>query len=202
MSTATAQQIGAIHGIARRLGLDTDTRRDVIAAVAGGKRSCAELSKAEAIPVIDRLKALQGGASSTPAHGAADLAGPYAAKLRALWLSGWHLGVVRERTDAALLAFLERQTGLEHTRFLSDAASACRVIEALKAWLAREAGVEWPASGGIEASKAAVWRAQRRRMAALGLPVRSDAPGPGTDLDGEIRAGGAVIRKRVKAGRP
>lgn len=200
MSTATAQQIGAIHGIARRLGLDTDTRRDVIAAVAGGKRSCADLSKAEAIRVIDRLKALQGGA--TPARGAADLAGPYAAKLRALWLSGWHLGVVRDRTDTALLAFLERQTGLEHTRFLSDAASARRVIEALKAWLAREAGVEWPASGSVEASKAAVWQAQRRRLAALGLPVKDAEPGPGTDLDGEIRAGGVLIRKRMKAGRP
>lgn len=200
MSAATAQQIGAIHGIARRLGLDTDTRRDMIAAVAGGKRSCAELSKAEAIRVIDRLKALQGGA--TPARGAADLSGPYAAKLRALWLCGWHLGVVRERTDTALLAFLERQTGLEHTRFLSDAASARRVIEALKAWLAREAGVEWPATGSVEASKAAVWQAQRRRMEAMGLPVMGAEPGPGTDLDGEIRAGGALIRKRVKAGRP
>ncbi len=199
MSTATAQQIGAIHGIARRLGLDTDTRRDVIAAVAGGKRSCADLSKAEAIRVIDRLKALQGG--SAPTHGAADLAGPYAAKLRALWLSGWHLGVVRDRTDAALLAFLERQTGLEHTRFLSDAAAARRVIEALKAWLAREAGVEWPATGNVEASKAAVWRAQRRRMAALGLPVVDAELGPGLDLDAEIRAAGAVIRKRMKAGR-
>lgn len=200
MSTATAQQIGAIHGIARRLGLDTDTRRDVIAAVAGGKRSCADLSKAEAIRVIDRLKALQN--SATPAPGAADLAGPYASKLRALWLSGWHLGVVRERTDAALLAFLERQTGLEHTRFLSDAASARRVIEALKAWLAREAGVEWPASGSVEQSKAAVWRAQQRRMAALGLPVVGGEPGPGADLDGEIRAGGTLIRKRMQAARP
>ncbi|WP_051357352.1 regulatory protein GemA [Azorhizobium doebereinerae] len=200
MSTATAQQIGAIHGIARRLGLDTDTRRDVIAAVAPGKRSCADLSKAEAIRVIDRLKALQGGAS--PARGAADLAGPYAAKLRALWLSGWHLGVVRDRTDTALLAFLERQTGLEHTRFLADAAAARRVIEALKAWLAREGGVEWPASGSVEASKAAVWRAQRRRMVALGLAVVDVEPALGTDLDGEIRAGGTLIRKRIKAGRP
>lgn len=70
-------------------------------------------------------------------------------------MSGWHLGVVRDRTDAALLAFLERQTGLEHTRFLVDAASARRMIESLKGWLAREAGVEWPASGSVEASKAA-----------------------------------------------
>ena len=36
-----------------------------------------------------------------------------AGKVRALWISGWHLGVVRDRTDAGLAAWLRRQTGLD-----------------------------------------------------------------------------------------
>lgn len=190
MSGASSAQIGAIHALAGRIGLTEDERRAFIARQASGKTSCRQLSGREAVRVIDGLKALQGG------KGATDLAGPYAAKLRALWLSGWHLGVVRDRTDRALLAFLERQTGLEHTRFLADAASARRVIEALKAWLAREGGVKWPASSSVDESKRAVWQAQRRRMAALGLEVSEDDPG--ADLDAEIRAAGALIRKRLK----
>ncbi|TDT88076.1 uncharacterized protein DUF1018 [Azorhizobium sp. AG788] len=190
MSGASSAQIGAIHALAGRIGLTEDERRAFIARQASGKTSCRQLSGREAVRVIDGLKALQGG------RGATDLAGPYAAKLRALWLSGWHLGVVRDRTDAALLAFLERQTGLEHTRFLADAAAARRVIEALKAWLAREAGVEWPASGNVEESKAAVWRAQRRQMEALGLDGSEGQPG--ADVDAEIRAAGALIRRRLK----
>lgn len=190
MSGASSAQIGAIHALAGRIGLTEAERRAFIARQASGKISCRQLSGREAVRVIDGLKALQGG------RGATDLAGPYAAKLRALWLSGWHLGVVRDRTDAALLAFLERQTGLEHTRFLADAAAARRVIEALKAWLAREAGVEWPAGSSADESKRAVWQAQRRRIAALGLEVSEDDPG--ADLDAEIRAAGALIRKRLK----
>ncbi|BAF88132.1 Mu-like prophage protein gp16 [Azorhizobium caulinodans ORS 571] len=192
MSGASSAQIGAIHALAGRIGLTQAERRAFIARQASGKTSCRQLSGREAVRVIDGLKALQGGR----AKGAADLAGPYAAKLRALWLSGWHLGVVRDRTDTALLAFLERQTGLEHTRFLSDAASARRVIEALKAWLAREGGVEWPAGSSVDESKRAVWQAQRRRMAALGLDGSEGQPG--ADVDVEIRATGAVIRRRLK----
>ncbi|WP_341990343.1 regulatory protein GemA [Azorhizobium sp. AG788] len=197
MSSATAAQIGAIHSIAKAMGLDDSSRRDVIAAAAGGKRSSRGLTDQEARRVIEQLKLLQGGGSARP-KASGQLAGPYAPKLQALWLSGWHLGVVRDRTDTALLSFVKRQTGLDHTRFLRDPADARRAIEALKAWLAREAGVEWPASGFVEASKAAVWRAQRRLMAALGLPVLDAEPGPGTDLDVEIRTGGAVIRRRMK----
>lgn len=198
MSTASPAQIGAIHSIAKRLGMTEGERRDLIAGAAGGKTSCRQLTQGEAIRVIDRLKTIQGGASGAATGGAADLTGPFAAKLRALWLSGWHLGVVRDRSDKALLAFVARQTGIEHTRWLRAAGDAARAIEGVKAWLAREAGVEWPARGDVDDSKRAVYAAQLRRLASLGHPTGGLTPPADIDLDAEIRAAGAVIRRAMK----
>ncbi|WP_409362078.1 phage protein GemA/Gp16 family protein [Bartonella heixiaziensis] len=56
---------------------------------------------------------------------------------------GWNLGIIRDRSDKALLAFVKRQTGIDHIRFLRDSDDACRAIEALKGWLQREGGVDW-----------------------------------------------------------
>ena len=74
--------------------------------------------------------------------------------------------MVRIRTDAALLGFVERQTGLSHTRFLVGAHYASRAIDALKAWLGREAGVVWPAKDHDDglASRRAIVEAQWRRL--------------------------------------
>lgn len=199
MQSATAAQIGAIHAIAKRIGLDDDSRREVIAS-ATGKRSSRELTMGEAISVIDRLKTIQGGGVEATAKGARSLNGDYAPKLRALWISGWHLGVVRDRSDAALLTFLERQTGIAHTRFLRSATDARRVIEALKAWLAREAGVAWPRERGASRflSKVAVHDALRSRLAEAGGDV-ANMPNArliaAAQIDVEIRVGGARLRR-------
>lgn len=197
MAGANPAQIGAIHSIAKRAGLDEAMRRNLIASVAGGKTSCSQLTSGEAIAVIDKLRALQGGGGS--AHRAS---GPYAAKLQALWLSGWNLGVVRDKSDAAMMHFIAGPAGRDHTRFL-DPAAASRGIEAIKSMLAREGGVEWPErSGDVRASKLAVLTAQRRRLAYAGhvlpsLPVDTDEAA----IDAAIRSGGAVLRKLLKRGR-
>jgi len=73
--------------------------------------------------------------------------GETAAKLRALWISGYHLGVVQDPAEAALAAFVKRVTGgrrrgVEALQWLTNA-DASKAIEALKAWLGRAAGVEW-----------------------------------------------------------
>ena len=68
--------------------------------------------------------------------------GPATRKLRALWQSAYHLGLIHDRSDDALCAWLRRLTHLE-----GDAGTASagldRPIQALKAWLARAAGVDW-----------------------------------------------------------
>ena len=203
---ASVRQIGAIHAIAARIGLDEDARRDVIAGEADGKRSSKELSAAEAGRVIERLKALstpvqsvvnpslKRASSPLPrARGALRLDGSYAPKLRALWISGWNLGVVRDRSDKALLAFLERQTGIAHTRWLREPSDAAKAIEALKKWLARDAGVKWPgARSGVTEVKRAILDAQCARLAALGeTPVVSVY---GRDLDQIAQTLGEQLR--------
>lgn len=190
-ATAISQaQLGAIHALAKKAGLDEVSRRDVIQSVTG-KRSSRDLSAREAGAVIDRLKELtnasQDGserASTAPAAGALPMDGRYAGKLRALWVSGWHLGVVRDRTDRALLAFVRRQTGISHPRWLDDA-DAVKAVEALKSWIAREADVDWPEhkKRGVPSSpldlRRTVIAAQWRRLTALGA---IDHHGFGTDL--------------------
>jgi len=93
--------------------------------------------------------------------------GKYAPVLKAVWLSGWNLGVVRSRDDAAMIAFVQRQTGVSHTRFLTDGRDARKAIEGMKRWIARESSLEWPGKGSREAKKAVV-RAQWRRLFTLG----------------------------------
>ncbi|MGD9770106.1 MAG: regulatory protein GemA [Pseudolabrys sp.] len=199
MTAVSPRQIGAIHSIAKRLKLDDEVRRDIIARETG-KRSSRDLTFAEAGRVIESLKALsttvQGGFDNS-LNGTKGLAGRYAGKLRALWISGWNLGVVRDRSDKALLAFVERQTGLSHTRFLREPRDAARAIEGLKAWLGRAAGVEWPAADAdVLDVKRAVIVAQRRL---LGLGNTHDSLLDPDMLDHAAQALGHKLRRRRAA---
>lgn len=57
-------------------------------------------------------------------------------KARALWAALGAAGVVHTDTDAALMAYVKRQTHMEHWRFLNTA-QINTVIEALKKWCRR-----------------------------------------------------------------
>lgn len=134
--------ISSIYGLRKELGLDDDTARDLYQREVG-KRSLKVMTAAEQEKVADALRRAKqlAPAGGTKAKAAA-LTGPYAKKLQALWISGWNLGLVRNRKDEALLAFIEKQTRISHVRFLRDAADARKAVEALKSWLER-AGVDW-----------------------------------------------------------
>ena len=132
--------MGAIHAALRAQGIDKDDARDRFERVTG-LRSLKAMDESQRRAVLKDLNS--DGFKRTSKRSRKPLTGPYAKKLQALWIAGWNLGLVRNRDDKALLAFVKRQTGLEHTQFLHDAANAKRVIEALKAWLAREGGVDW-----------------------------------------------------------
>jgi len=60
-----------------------------------------------------------------------------------LWIAAWNLCLVDNRDGKALLAFVERQTGVAHVRFLHNHADATKAIEGLKAWIGREGKVAW-----------------------------------------------------------
>jgi len=132
----------AIHVAKKQLGLDDDTYRDLLDRVTG-KRSAKDMSDAERQAVLEEMRR-QGGGFKPGSNGSRrPLEGRFAKKLQALWIAGWNLGVVRDRDDAALIAFVRRQTHIDHVRFLVDAAEARKAVEAIKAWLTREAGVDW-----------------------------------------------------------
>ncbi|EFO33244.1 protein gp16 [Roseibium sp. TrichSKD4] len=120
----------------KQLGLDDDTYRDKLETLTG-KRSTRDLSERERQKVYTAFQA-DGFVPKRPAPKAGRATGKFAPKLQALWIAGWNLGVVKNRTDKAMLAFLFRQTGIEHSRFLHHGEDANKVIEALKAWLKRE----------------------------------------------------------------
>jgi phage gp16-like protein len=132
--------IGAIHAALRARSIDKEDARDRFERVTG-KRSLKAMSEGQRHKVLDDLNS--DGRKPASNGSRKLLTSPYAKKLQALWIAGWNLGLVRNRDDKALLAFVKRQTGLEHTQFLHDAENAAKVIEALKAWLAREGGVDW-----------------------------------------------------------
>ena len=131
--------LAMIHVARRELGLDEDTYRDALKR-AIGKRSAKGLSVAECKAVVDELSRMGFKPASKPSG--KGLPGPYGRKAQALWIALFNLGAVADRRDSALLAFIKRQTGLERAEWLRDAAQGAAVVEALKAWCARD-GVNW-----------------------------------------------------------
>ncbi len=168
---ARTRLIRRVHARARELGVDAETRRALQTRVTG-KASCSAMSEADLREVIAALERTPGPRERLPAP-------PAGSKLRALWISGWHLGVVRNRSDAGLAAWLRRQTGLDAASWATPR-DVARAIEALRRWLAREAGVDWsgyPVAGPnnadrlVENARARVIEAQWRILAELGAPV-------------------------------
>lgn len=169
--------VGAIHAAATKRGIRGDDYRDMLRAVTG-KDSSKALTLPEMGKVLDHLN----GAARV--RGAGEI--PQARKVRALWISGYWLGVVRDNSDAALRAFVKRQAAIDAERWLRDAADARKVIEALKSWMTREAGVDWSAYvigyAGTkpvteERPRRRVVEAQIRRLSDFGVKVNPDMRG-------------------------
>lgn len=209
----SAPQHRAIHALKKTLGLTDEDYRSMMEGVTG-QISAKALSDRQAEQLILHMKGLAGqqpGASiPSGRRPSRTVSGKFGKVLQALWLSAYNLGVVDNRDDAALLAFVERQTGEQHTRFLVDPAIAVKAIEGLKGWIAREAGVEWHRDPVI--SKQRVCMAIHQKLAAFdpgaprafdgwepigadhGLPLSFDAYASG-DFDKLATIMGAHLRK-------
>lgn len=129
--------IAAINIAKSQLGLDEDTYRAKLQNITG-KSSLREMTEPERQKVLTVFR--NEGFKPKASRG---LTGKYAGKLQALWIAGYNLGLIRDRRDSALEAFVKRQTGLDRARFLHVHDDAKLVIEALKAWLARDGKVVW-----------------------------------------------------------
>ncbi|GLK85708.1 regulatory protein GemA [Ancylobacter defluvii] len=202
---ATNQQKAAIHALKTRAGLDDDHYRDMLRQQVSATSS-KNLTRDQAGRVIEHLK-LIAGQSNAPAkkkplaEGALALDGPYAGVCRALWLAGWNLGVFEDRRDTALVAFVERQTGLKAMNWLRDEKDGRAVVEALKAWIGRTTDVAWDADAkmlrlrGISIArwrKLAVVRAQCRKLAE---PAPADLDAKSND---ELNRLQAELGRRVR----
>lgn len=130
--------IAAINIGMKQLGFEEEDKRDLYERMTG-ERSLRAMNPNQKQAVLAELNRL--GFEQKP--GKSKLTGDYAPKLQALWLSAYNLGIVRDRTDKALLAFVKRQTGIDHTRFLHHQDDAAKAIEALKSWMTREADVNF-----------------------------------------------------------
>jgi hypothetical protein len=164
--------IKAVQAARRRRGLDEENYRALLSG-RFGVVSTKDLSRAQATSLLDEWNGR--GPHSRPA--AQTVSGRYAGKLRALWLTLYNLGAVENRDDRALIAFVERQTGLSHPRFLIEAKAAAKAIEGLKAMAARES-VAWTTAKDARATKIAVLLAQWRKLLALGAVKSRDGPAP------------------------
>jgi len=132
--------IRAIHVGLRHLGIAEDEARDLYERQTGA-RSLKSMTSDQLETVLVELRRL--GFKPAPSGFRKRLEGKYAPKLQALWIAGWNLGIVRNREDAALEAFVKRQTGVDAVRFCHDATDARSAIEALKKWIERDGGVDW-----------------------------------------------------------
>ena len=198
MSAVSRDQIRAIHSLKAKAGLGEDEAyRDFLEQLTGS-RSSKTLSHSSAGVVIERLKLLAGQGDgqkvAAAAAGALRLEGPYAGICRALWISGWNLGVFAHREDTALVAFVRRQTKIDTLNWVRDHEDGRKVVDGLKAWLSREAGVKWPGRGTPEQLKQAVIAAQQRILGEVECVVQGD-------LDAAMQRNGERIRQR-KAAQP
>lgn len=137
--------IAAIHVGLKQLGIVDDDKRGLYVRVTGKDR-LTEMSASEQEKVLSELRRMGFKPGLKRSNGQRRLSGRFAKKMQALWIGAWNLGIVRLKDDVALEAFIVKQTGLSSERFLHNADDARKVVEALKAMMAREAGIQWNAA--------------------------------------------------------
>jgi len=142
--------IAAIHVGFKRLGISDDADRRAIYERLTGKTRLTLMKPDEQEAVVTYLRHLGFQTTVRRPDGRQKLTGKYAKKLQALWIAAWNLGVAHDRDDKAMLAFVKRQTGIDHTRFLIYPDDAAKAIDGLKGWLKREVGVSFGNTNGYE----------------------------------------------------
>lgn len=152
--------IAKLHIARKDLGLSEDDYRAVLLRETGkssaGDMTLAELDKALAAFVAQGWKpgpSRKGSGSDLKAGRVARAARPAdhpsARKARAMWVSLWNLGAVKNPAEAALEAFAARQLGVERMQW-ADQAKCYKLIEALKAMAERAGWLQGPAVDKLE----------------------------------------------------
>ena len=137
--------LSTIHILQKEVGLSKDDAEALKIALTG-KASSADMSyeqRSKVIGHLRRLKAAQQPAQPVYTALRPELARSYDdfadlrwSKARALWAKLAMAGQVRTNTDAALMAYVKRQTKVDAWRFLNGH-QINDVLEALKKWCHR-----------------------------------------------------------------
>lgn len=133
--------IAKLHIAKAQLGLDEDIYRASLMRITG-KSSSRDMTPAELQACLKDFS--NKGFKAVSKLGKTGL--PTTAKINALWLSGWNLGVIRDPSPRAMEAFILRQTGIAKAQWLINGRDAAKVIDGLKAWLARDTKVDFAKS--------------------------------------------------------
>jgi len=136
-TTDRARLIRLIHVGKGQLKLEDEVYRKLLHSVTG-KTSTTEMRVDQLEDVLARLKRLgfkvrvpkAKGDQRRLAHSSQDR------KIRALWLALHEAGAVRDPSEAALNAWVKRETGVEALQWV-DGEQASKLIEQLKRWLKR-----------------------------------------------------------------
>lgn len=204
-SAARRAMLAKVHLAAKELGLDEETRRDVLERVTG-HRSAGDCTDAQLDQVLGEFKrqgwkpkVVQGGKArearpSNAVRRASD--SPMAKKARAMWISLHQLGVVRDPSERALEAFGKRQLGVE-TLHWADESQGYRLIEALKQ-MAERAG--WSQDLAGVPPRLHVWTLKLRLVCAL-LKALERPPVTGGTVEGlDHQARNLAEELRAKGG--
>jgi phage gp16-like protein len=205
--SADARQRKALYAkiaAARKaLGIGEEAYRDLLAQLFQGVRSAKDLSVPDLDSLVGYFKA-QGWTPAPPKTKPPARAGtraladaPEAKKARALWISLYHLGVVRSPAESALAAFGRRQTGKAALQWIRG--DLHKVIEALKDMAAREAGVDWSVhpmdkrlARGVPDRLRVVW-AQWEALVAAGAAERAGMDGYCSRIVGHHPHGQTIV---------
>jgi len=125
----------------RSLGMSEEEYRAFLAGQGAGERdgrvSATTMSEGQLRRAVDAMRALGFRPKAPVPRPASDWRAPRIALIRKLWRALGKAGVLRSPGDAALERFAARLTGTARLEW-ADGAGLNDVVEALKAWCARE----------------------------------------------------------------
>lgn len=130
--------IRVIHTAKRTLEMSDDIYKATLEGVTG-KRSCSDMDAAELSAVVERMRELgfkpkgRKGGKYSPKTRDKQGVKDQIDKIRALWIECARLGVVENRFEQGLNAWVKRMTTVERVDWLVRASDCNRCIEALKA---------------------------------------------------------------------
>ena len=143
-NTVRGNDLAKIHMAKKDLAMTDDSYRALLKRLTGFE-SASKLSLYERSKVLNEFKRL-GWTPKTKTARTVTYTRPTSRKLVAQWLELHKQGKVRDKRNAALLAWAGKTTGRDDLKSLDwlEAADAHKCIEGLKKWLDREVKADEP----------------------------------------------------------